>query len=276
MLRVPGIPERLAGRRPRSFADSARSISRSRPASPRRSTGRRRSPRSAAQELDAEVVEQTLGSVLKYREDFETVRDETLVGLVEEARSVAQRWRRMRARSSATSSRSGACCARPGSRSVRGASRMRSPGSTRRPRHRRTTSTGRCGRRSCREPRSSSSSTARSRAWFLRAPSRRSCRGTKPASRSASPRGRTRTIARRRRRARRGDEATEIGWSSHEILRGRTLPAMTPEEFERVLEADSAIAASRPAATVATPAATSARPSSSTCAGSSLVARARR
>ena len=38
------------------------------------------------QELDAEIVEQTLGSVLKYHEDLETVRDEALAGLLEEAR----------------------------------------------------------------------------------------------------------------------------------------------------------------------------------------------
>ena len=57
--------------------------------SPRRSTGRRRSlPR--PRDLDAEVVEQTLGSVLKYREDIETVRDETLVGLIEEARATRE------------------------------------------------------------------------------------------------------------------------------------------------------------------------------------------
>jgi hypothetical protein len=36
-------------------------------------------------------VEQTLGSVLKYREDIETVRDETLVGLIDEARTTANR-----------------------------------------------------------------------------------------------------------------------------------------------------------------------------------------
>ena len=41
------------------------------------------------QELDAQVVEQTLGSVLKYREDLDVVRDETLAGLVEQARSTA-------------------------------------------------------------------------------------------------------------------------------------------------------------------------------------------
>ncbi len=38
-------------------------------------------------ELDAEVVEQTLGSVLKYHEDLITVRDTALQELVEEARA---------------------------------------------------------------------------------------------------------------------------------------------------------------------------------------------
>ena len=41
------------------------------------------------QELDAEVVEQTLGSVLKYHEDVLAVRDETLQGLLEEARAAS-------------------------------------------------------------------------------------------------------------------------------------------------------------------------------------------
>ena len=40
------------------------------------------------QELDAEIVEQTLGSVLKYHEDLETVRDAALATLVEEARAL--------------------------------------------------------------------------------------------------------------------------------------------------------------------------------------------
>jgi MoxR-like ATPase len=90
MLRVPGS-RALAKEAARSSAACAASISRSRPASPRRSTGRRPSPRSGREEIDAEVVEQTLGSVLKYREDIETVRDETLVGLIEEARATASR-----------------------------------------------------------------------------------------------------------------------------------------------------------------------------------------
>jgi len=41
------------------------------------------------QEIDADVVEQTLGSVLKYREDIEAVRDETLAHLVDTARATA-------------------------------------------------------------------------------------------------------------------------------------------------------------------------------------------
>ena len=40
-------------------------------------------------EIDAEVVQQTLGSVLKYREDIDTVQDETLSRLVEDARAAA-------------------------------------------------------------------------------------------------------------------------------------------------------------------------------------------
>jgi hypothetical protein len=38
-------------------------------------------------ELDAELVESTLGSVLKYHEDLELVRDQTLISLLEEARA---------------------------------------------------------------------------------------------------------------------------------------------------------------------------------------------
>jgi MoxR-like ATPase len=41
------------------------------------------------QELDPATVEQTLGSVLKYQEDFDTVRDDAVAALVGEARAVA-------------------------------------------------------------------------------------------------------------------------------------------------------------------------------------------
>jgi MoxR-like ATPase len=41
------------------------------------------------EELDAETVEQTLGAVLKYREDFDTVRDDAVAELIREARAAA-------------------------------------------------------------------------------------------------------------------------------------------------------------------------------------------
>ena len=90
-LRVPGIPERLA-EEAAAFVRGLRGLDLAKPpgvaetidwAQALAALGR--------EEIDAEVVEQTLGSVLKYREDIETVRDETLVGLIEEARATADR-----------------------------------------------------------------------------------------------------------------------------------------------------------------------------------------
>jgi MoxR-like ATPase len=88
-LRVPGIPERLAAEAA-AFVRGLRMLDLAKPpgvaetidwAHALAALGR--------EEIDAEVVEQTLGSVLKYREDIEAVRDETLAGLVEEARTTA-------------------------------------------------------------------------------------------------------------------------------------------------------------------------------------------
>ncbi len=85
-LRVPGVPERLAAEAA-AFVRGLRVLELAKPpgvaetidwAQALSALGR--------QELDAEVVEQTLGSVLKYREDIEAVRDDELVRLVEEAR----------------------------------------------------------------------------------------------------------------------------------------------------------------------------------------------
>jgi MoxR-like ATPase len=87
-LRVPGIPERLAAEAA-AFVRGLRTLDLAKPpgvaetidwAHALAALGR--------EEIDAEVVEQTLGSVLKYREDLDTVRDETLAELVEEARGV--------------------------------------------------------------------------------------------------------------------------------------------------------------------------------------------
>jgi len=86
-LRVPGVPERLAAQAAR-FVQGLRDLDLAKPpgvaetidwAQALAALGR--------QELDAELVESTLGSVLKYHEDFETVRDTALARLVEEARS---------------------------------------------------------------------------------------------------------------------------------------------------------------------------------------------
>jgi MoxR-like ATPase len=87
LLRVPGIPERLAAQAAR-FVRGLRGLDLAKPpgvaetidwAHALAALGR--------QELDAEIVEQTLGSVLKYHEDLEAVRDAALVTLVEEARA---------------------------------------------------------------------------------------------------------------------------------------------------------------------------------------------
>jgi MoxR-like ATPase len=90
-LRVPGVPERLAAEAA-AFVRGLRGLELVKPpgvaetidwAQALAALGR--------QELDAEVVEQTLGSVLKYREDIEAVRDDALARLVEEAKASAPR-----------------------------------------------------------------------------------------------------------------------------------------------------------------------------------------
>jgi MoxR-like ATPase len=86
-LRVPGIPARLAAEAA-AFVRELRGLDLAKPpgvaetidwAMALNALGRK--------ELDAEVVQQTLGSVLKYREDIDAVQDETLSRLVEEART---------------------------------------------------------------------------------------------------------------------------------------------------------------------------------------------
>ncbi len=88
-LRVPGIPERLAAQAA-AFVRGLRGLDLAKPpgvaetidwAHALAALGR--------QELDAATVEETLGSVLKYHEDFELVRDTALAELVEEARAAA-------------------------------------------------------------------------------------------------------------------------------------------------------------------------------------------
>ena len=88
-LRVPAIPERLAIEAA-AFVRGLRGLDLAKPpgvaetidwAMALDALGRR--------ELDAEVVEQTLGSVLKYHEDIDAVRDATLARLVAEARAAS-------------------------------------------------------------------------------------------------------------------------------------------------------------------------------------------
>jgi MoxR-like ATPase len=90
-LRVPEIPERLAIEAA-AFVRGLRGLDLVKPpgvaetidwALALDALGRR--------ELDAEVVQQTLGSVLKYHEDLDAVRDATLARLVDEARAAATR-----------------------------------------------------------------------------------------------------------------------------------------------------------------------------------------
>jgi MoxR-like ATPase len=86
-LRVPGIPERLA-LQTAAFVRGLRGLDLAKPpgvaetidwANALAALGR--------EELDAAVVEDTLGSVLKYHEDLELVRDSALAALVEQARA---------------------------------------------------------------------------------------------------------------------------------------------------------------------------------------------
>jgi MoxR-like ATPase len=85
-LRVPGVPERLAAQAA-AFVQGLRRYDLAKPpgvaetidwANALFALGRR--------ELDAEIVRQTLGSVLKYHEDLLAVQDDAVAALLEEAR----------------------------------------------------------------------------------------------------------------------------------------------------------------------------------------------
>jgi MoxR-like ATPase len=87
-LRVPGVPERLASQAA-AFVRGLRRLDHANPPGVAETIDWAGALAALGhQELDAEVVEQTLGSVLKYHEDLETVRDTALASLVEEARAV--------------------------------------------------------------------------------------------------------------------------------------------------------------------------------------------
>jgi MoxR-like ATPase len=84
-LRVPGVPERLAAQAV-TFVQGLRRLDLNKPPGVAETVDWAEALAALGQaELDAELVSSTLGSVLKYHEDLELVRDETLLGLLEEA-----------------------------------------------------------------------------------------------------------------------------------------------------------------------------------------------
>jgi len=90
-IRIPGVAERLAAEAA-AFVRELRGLDLAKPPGVAETIDWTMALNALGrQELDAEVVEQTLGSVLKYREDIEQVRDETLAQLVDVARATASR-----------------------------------------------------------------------------------------------------------------------------------------------------------------------------------------
>lgn len=86
-LRVPGVPDRLAAQAV-NFVQALRQLDLAKPPGVAETVDWAQALAALGQdELDAELVESTIGSVLKYHEDIELVRDETLVSLLAEARA---------------------------------------------------------------------------------------------------------------------------------------------------------------------------------------------
>ncbi len=86
-LRVPGVPERLAAEAA-AFVQSLRGLDLAKPPGLAETIDWARALHAlGCQELDVQTVEATLGSVLKYHEDFNAVRDEALAELVAEAQA---------------------------------------------------------------------------------------------------------------------------------------------------------------------------------------------
>jgi MoxR-like ATPase len=86
-VRVPGVPERLAAQAA-AFVRGLRRLDLAKPPGVAETIDWARALTALGrQELDADVVEQTLGSVLKYHEDLLAVRDVALQELVDEARA---------------------------------------------------------------------------------------------------------------------------------------------------------------------------------------------
>jgi MoxR-like ATPase len=85
-LRVPGVPERLA-MQTAAFAQGLRRLDLEKPPGVAETIDWTQALAAlGSRELDPEVVESTLGSVLKHHEDLQGVRDTALADLIEEAR----------------------------------------------------------------------------------------------------------------------------------------------------------------------------------------------
>ena len=88
-LRVPGVSERLAAEAA-SFVAGLRGLDLAKaPGVAETIDWTQALVALGCEELDAAVVEQTLGAVLKYYEDFDLVRDDAVVALIGEARAAA-------------------------------------------------------------------------------------------------------------------------------------------------------------------------------------------
>jgi MoxR-like ATPase len=88
-LRVPGVPERLAAQTA-AFVAGLRGLDLAKsPGVAETIDWTQALAALGCEELDAAIVEQTLGAVLKYYEDFEMLRDEAVAALVDEARAAA-------------------------------------------------------------------------------------------------------------------------------------------------------------------------------------------
>jgi len=86
-LRVPGVPERLAAQAA-AFVEGLRALDLAKPPGVAETIDWARALTALGREqLDDDVVEATLGSVLKYHEDWEAVRERTLSSFVREARA---------------------------------------------------------------------------------------------------------------------------------------------------------------------------------------------
>src|SRR3954451_17616739 len=88
-LRVPGVPERLAAQTAAFVAGLPRLELAKAPGVAETIDWTRAFVALGREELDATVVEQTLGAVLKYYEDFDLLRDETMAALLVEARAAS-------------------------------------------------------------------------------------------------------------------------------------------------------------------------------------------